>query len=250
MLIARRVRELKVYSEIHPFNVDLSFIRKFRPSGIILSGGPASVYEEGAPSLPEEVLSLGIPVLGICYGMQVLAKLLGGKGGKWTDGKCGIANLRGEGGDPLFLGIEELRHNMTIQVWMSHGDRIVELPKGFTSIARSANSPLAATSNHDKTVYGVQFHPEVAHTPKGKEILSNFLFRVRPLPLVDDALLRGDERPEDPRDGRERERRPRTLRWSGLFRGRRSPSQGAGGSAHLHLHEQRPAAQGGGRRGP
>ena len=178
MLIARRVRELKVYSEIHPFNVDLSFIRKFRPSGIILSGGPASVYEEGAPSLPEEVLSLGIPVLGICYGMQVLAKLLGGKVAKSTDREYGIANLRGEWGDPLFLGIEELRHNMTIQVWMSHGDRIVELPKGFTSIARSANSPVAAMSNHDKTVYGVQFHPEVAHTPKGKEILSNFLFRV------------------------------------------------------------------------
>ena len=178
MLIARRVRELKVYSEIHPFNVDLSFIREFRPSGIILSGGPASVYEEGAPSLPEEVLSLGIPVLGICYGMQVLAKLLGGKVAKSTDREYGIANIRGEWGDPLFLGIEELRHNMTIQVWMSHGDRIVELPKGFTSIARSANSPVAAMSNHDKTVYGVQFHPEVAHTPKGKEILSNFLFRV------------------------------------------------------------------------
>jgi len=178
MLIARRVRELKVYSEIHPFNVDLSFIRKFRPSGIILSGGPASVYEEGAPSLPEEALSLGIPVLGICYGMQVLAKLLGGKVAKSTDREYGIANIRGEWGDPLFLGIEELRHNMTIQVWMSHGDRIVELPKGFTSIARSANSPVAAMSNHDKTIYGVQFHPEVAHTPKGKEILSNFLFRV------------------------------------------------------------------------
>jgi GMP synthase (glutamine-hydrolysing) len=124
------------------------------------------------------VLSLGIPVLGICYGMQVLAKLLGGKVAKSTDREYGIASIRGDWGDPLFLGIEELRHNMTIQVWMSHGDRIVELPKGFTSIARSANSPVAAMSNHDKTVYGVQFHPEVAHTPKGKEILSNFLFRV------------------------------------------------------------------------
>ena len=178
MLIARRVRELKIYSEIHPYNAGLSFIREFRPSGIILSGGPSSVYEEGAPSLPAEVLSLGIPVLGICYGMQVVANLLGGKVAKSTDREYGIANIRGEWGDPLFLGIEEMRHNMTIQVWMSHGDRIEELPKGFTSIARSGNSPVAAMSNREKTIYGVQFHPEVAHTPKGKEILSNFLFRV------------------------------------------------------------------------
>jgi GMP synthase (glutamine-hydrolysing) len=178
MLIARRVRELKVYSEIHPYNVGVSFIREFRPSGIILSGGPASVYDEGAPVIPAEVLSLGIPVLGICYGMQLLASLLGGKVGKSADREYGIANIRGEWGDPLFLGVDELRHNMTIQVWMSHGDRIEELPKGFASIARSENSPVAAMSNLDKTLYGVQFHPEVAHTPKGKEILSNFLFRV------------------------------------------------------------------------
>jgi GMP synthase (glutamine-hydrolysing) len=178
MLIARRVRELKVYSEIHPYNVPLSFIREFRPSGIILSGGPASVYEENAPSVSAEVLAQGIPVLGICYGMQMLAALLGGKVAKSSDREYGIANIRGEWGDPLFLGIEEFRHNMTIQVWMSHGDRIVELPKGFSSIARSGNSPVAAMSNEEKTLYGVQFHPEVAHTPKGKEILSNFLFRV------------------------------------------------------------------------
>jgi GMP synthase (glutamine-hydrolysing) len=178
MLIARRVRELKVYSEIHPYNADLSFIRDFRPAGIILSGGPASVYEEGAPTVSPEVLTLGIPVLGICYGMQLLASLLGGKVAKSTSREYGIANIRGEWGDPLFLGIEEFRHNMTIQVWMSHGDRIERLPKGFAPIARSGNSPVAAMSNHEKTVYGVQFHPEVAHTPKGKEILSNFLFRV------------------------------------------------------------------------
>ena len=178
MLIARRVRELKVYSEIHPYNVGVPFIREFRPSGIILSGGPASVYEEGAPAIPADVLSLGIPVLGICYGMQLLASLLGGKVGKSAEREYGIANFRGEWGDPLFLGIDEFRHNMTIQVWMSHGDRIEELPAGFTSIARSGSSPVAAMSNHDKTLYGVQFHPEVAHTPKGKEILSNFLFRV------------------------------------------------------------------------
>jgi GMP synthase (glutamine-hydrolysing) len=178
MLIARRVRELKVYSEIHRYNVGLPFLREFRPSGIILSGGPASVYEEGAPAIPAEVLSLGVPVLGICYGMQLIASLLGGKVARSESREYGIANIRGEWGDPLFLGIEEFRHNMTIQVWMSHGDRIEQLPKGFTPIARSANSPVAAMSNRDKTIYGVQFHPEVAHTPKGKEILANFLFRV------------------------------------------------------------------------
>ncbi|MBI5342770.1 MAG: glutamine-hydrolyzing GMP synthase, partial [Deltaproteobacteria bacterium] len=178
MLIARRVRELKVYSEIHPFNVSASFIREFRPSGIILSGGPASVYEEDAPIVSAEVLSLGVPVLGICYGMQVIALLMGGKVAKSSNREYGTANIRGEWGDPLFLGIEEFRHNMTIQVWMSHGDRIEELPKGFAPIARSGNSPVAAMSNEAKTIYGVQFHPEVAHTPKGKEILANFLFRI------------------------------------------------------------------------
>lgn len=178
MLIARRVRELKVYSEIHPFNVSASFIREFRPSGIILSGGPASVYEDDAPIVSAEILSLGVPVLGICYGMQVIALLLGGKVAKSSNREYGTANIRGEWGDPLFLGIEEFRHNMTIQVWMSHGDRIEELPKGFSPIARSGNSPVAAMSNEAKTIYGVQFHPEVAHTPKGKEILANFLFRI------------------------------------------------------------------------
>ena len=178
MLIARRVRELKVYSEIHPYNVGIPFIKEFSPSGIVFSGGPASVYDEDAPKVPAEVLDLGVPVLGICYGMQLIASLLGGKVAKSADREYGIANLHGEWGDPLFLGIDELRHHMTIQVWMSHGDRIEELPKGFASIARSPGSPVAAMSNTGKTVYGVQFHPEVAHTPKGKEILSNFLFRV------------------------------------------------------------------------
>ncbi|MGE5188626.1 MAG: glutamine-hydrolyzing GMP synthase [Gemmatimonadota bacterium] len=178
MLIARRIRELKVYCEIHPYNVGTDFIRSFRPAGIVLSGGPASVYEEGAPRIPREVLELGIPVLGICYGMQLIADLMGGKVAKAAGREYGFANIGGEWGDPLFLGIEELRHHMTVQVWMSHGDRIEELPPGFASIARSPNSPVAAMSNAGRTIYGVQFHPEVAHTPKGREILANFLFRV------------------------------------------------------------------------
>ena len=178
MLIARRIRELKVYCEIHPYSVGTEFVRDFRPDGIVLSGGPASVYGEGAPRIPREILDMGVPVLGICYGMQLIADLLGGKVGKAGDREYGFASIRGQWGDPLFLGIEEFRHNMTIQVWMSHGDRIEEIPKGFDSIARSENSPVAAMTDETRRIYGVQFHPEVAHTPKGKEILANFLFRV------------------------------------------------------------------------
>ncbi|HEY5995881.1 MAG TPA: glutamine-hydrolyzing GMP synthase, partial [Candidatus Deferrimicrobiaceae bacterium] len=179
MLIARRVRELKVYSEIHPCTVGVDFIKAFSPSGIILSGGPASVYEEGAPTISKEVFSLGIPVLGICYGMQLITHLMGGKVARADSREYGFANIRGEWGSPLFLGIDEFRNdNAPIQVWMSHGDRIDALPPGFTSIARSDNSPVAAISNADRTIYGVQFHPEVAHSLRGKEILSNFLFRV------------------------------------------------------------------------
>jgi GMP synthase (glutamine-hydrolysing) len=178
MLIARRIRELKVYCEIHPYSVGTAFVRNFRPDGIILSGGPASVYGEGAPRIPREILDMGVPVLGICYGMQLIADLLGGKVGKAGDREYGFASIRGQWGDPLFLGIEEFRHNMTIQVWMSHGDRIEEMPKGFASIARSENSPVAVMTDETRRIYGVQFHPEVAHTPKGKEILANFLFRI------------------------------------------------------------------------
>jgi GMP synthase (glutamine-hydrolysing) len=178
MLIARRIRELKVYCEIHPYNVGTEFVRDFRPDGIVLSGGPASVYGEGAPRISKDILTMGVPVLGICYGMQLIADLMGGKVAKTADREYGFANIRGQWGDPLFLGIEEFRHNMTIQVWMSHGDRIEKMPKGFASIALSENSPVAAMTDETRRLYGVQFHPEVVHTPKGKEILSNFLFRV------------------------------------------------------------------------
>ncbi|MGB3399834.1 MAG: glutamine-hydrolyzing GMP synthase [Candidatus Deferrimicrobiaceae bacterium] len=178
MLIARRVREQKVYCEIHPCNVGTEFVREFDPDGIILSGGPASVYGEGAPRISRDILTMEVPVLGICFGMQLIAELLGGKVAKAADREYGFANIRGQWGDPLFLGIEEFRHNMTIQVWMSHGDRIEEMPKGFTSIAHSENSPVAAMTDDAHRIYGVQFHPEVAHTPRGKEILANFLFRI------------------------------------------------------------------------
>jgi GMP synthase (glutamine-hydrolysing) len=167
-----------VYCEIHPCNVGTEFVREFEPDGIILSGGPASVYGEGAPRISRDILTMEVPVLGICFGMQLIADLLGGKVAKAADREYGFANIRGEWGDPLFLGIEEFRHDMTIQVWMSHGDRIEEMPKGFTSIAHSENSPVAAMTDDARRIYGVQFHPEVAHTPRGKEILANFLFRI------------------------------------------------------------------------
>jgi len=153
-------------------------VRDFAPAGIILSGGPSSVYDADAPRISREVLELGVPVLGICYGMQLIADLLGGKVGRSEEREYGVARIRGQWGSPLFLGIEEFRHEMEIPVWMSHGDRIDELPKGFSSIARSGNSPIAAMSNHQGTIFGVQFHPEVVHTPRGTEILANFLFRV------------------------------------------------------------------------
>ncbi|MEW6721003.1 MAG: glutamine-hydrolyzing GMP synthase [Thermodesulfobacteriota bacterium] len=178
MLIARRVRELRVYSEIHPFNVGIDFIRSFDPAGIILSGGPSSVYDADAPRVSRETLELGVPVLGICYGMQLIADLLGGEVGRSKEREYGTASIHGQWGSPLFLGIEEFRHNMGIPVWMSHGDRIDRLPEGFTAIASSGNSPVAAMSNREGTVFGVQFHPEVVHTPRGKEIISNFLFRI------------------------------------------------------------------------
>src|SRR5512141_1763155 len=178
MLSARRVREQRVYSEIRPFNVDTEFVRNFAPAGIILSGGPSSVYDADAPRISREVLELGIPVLGICYGMQLVADLLGGKVGRSENREYGVARIRGQWGSPLFLGIEEFRHDMEIPVWMSHGDRIDELPERFSVIARSESTPVAAMSNRDGTIFGVQFHPEVVHTPRGTEILANFLFRV------------------------------------------------------------------------
>jgi GMP synthase (glutamine-hydrolysing) len=172
-LIARRVRELNVYCEIHPFNRSLSFVRNFNPKGIILSGGPASVYDEGAPRIDAELLTLNVPVLGICYGMQVLTLRLGGavaRAGRREYGRASIAIVEKS---PLFDGLEE-----TLDVWMSHGDRIEALPAGFVTIANSQNSPHAAIQHKAKSIFGVQFHPEVVHTPRGKEILRNFVYRV------------------------------------------------------------------------
>ncbi|HPD61328.1 MAG TPA: glutamine-hydrolyzing GMP synthase [Thermodesulfobacteriota bacterium] len=172
-LIARRVRELKVYCEIHPFNRSLEFIKKFNPQGIILSGGPASVYDKSAPSLARGVLDLNIPILGICYGMQILTHSLHGVVTKASKREYGRAVLKVKNESLLFQGLEEQQ-----QAWMSHGDKIEKLPAGFITIAYSDNSPHAAIQHYKKPFYGVQFHPEVIHTPKGSDILRNFAFRI------------------------------------------------------------------------
>jgi GMP synthase (glutamine-hydrolysing) len=176
-LIARRVREARVYSEIHPYNVGIQFIRKFKPSAIILSGGPSSVFDSGAPKITKSLFSIGVPILGICYGMQLTTKVLGGVVEKSKKREYGGAKLIIDSNSDLFSGIK----SKSIKVWMSHGDRLEALPKGFTSIAHSSNSHHCAMRNAKLKIYGVQFHPEVVHTPAGVKIISNFLFKISKL---------------------------------------------------------------------
>jgi GMP synthase (glutamine-hydrolysing) len=172
-LIARRVRELKVYCEIHPHLMPLDEIRQFAPQGIILSGGPKSVYEPDAPSLDPEVLELGVPVLGICYGIQLLSHLLGGKVIPAQAREYGRKTFTVSNFDDLFHGL-----NASESVWMSHGDLVEQVPPGFEVIGASDTCPVGAVRNVERRLYGVQFHPEVKHTPKGLEVLRNFLFRI------------------------------------------------------------------------
>ncbi len=182
-LIARRVRELKVYCEIHPCTEPLERIKGFAPRGIILSGGPASVTEEGAPLVPKGLFDIDVPFLGICYGMQLFTHLMGGKVGKAERREYGHAMLQIDDNSDLFNGFETGEQNLN-KVWMSHGDRIEAPPPGFVPIAHTENSPVAAMKDKGGRFYAVQFHPEVVHTPRGTEILENFLFRIchlRPL---------------------------------------------------------------------
>jgi GMP synthase (glutamine-hydrolysing) len=173
-LIARRVREAHVYCELFPWNAPPEQVLALRPKGIILSGGPASVYEPGAPTLPNYVLENGRPVLGICYGMQLLAHNLDGQVAPATEREYGPAELTVVAPDsPLFAHLSS-----PLAVWMSHGDRIETLPSGFSVLATTDNSPLAAMGHPARGLYGVQFHPEVTHTPRGQEILSNFIHHI------------------------------------------------------------------------
>ncbi|HNX58341.1 MAG TPA: glutamine-hydrolyzing GMP synthase, partial [Spirochaetota bacterium] len=172
-LIARRIRELEVYAEIIPYFHSIEDIRKENPSAIILSGGPSSIYDEGAPRCAKEIFDLGVPVLGICYGLYLVVDAYGGKAEGSTHKEYGRAVIDIKTESPLFKGLGPKE-----TVWMSHGDRVTKLPDGFELVASSENAALAAVQNVEKRVYGIQFHPEVFHSEHGKEVLSNFLFNI------------------------------------------------------------------------
>jgi GMP synthase (glutamine-hydrolysing) len=174
-LIARRVRESKVYCEIHPFNVALDKIEALKPDGIILSGGPASVYQENAPRVQDDIFKLRVPFLGICYGMGMINLAFGGAAAHAERREYGPAELIIDSDADLFCGFAK---NDLVRVWMSHGDKMTSIPKSWQVLAHSGNSPIAAFADPDRRLLGVQFHPEVAHTPRGKEILDNFVFRI------------------------------------------------------------------------
>jgi len=170
-LIARRVREMQVYCELFPWDAPFEAVQALQPKGYILSGGPSSVYETGAPAIPAYVLDSGLPILGICYGMQTLTYALGGKVASSQEREYGPAQIETVCVNPLLAMGQQ-------PVWMSHGDRIEEPPPGFTVLARSANSPIAAIGDLEHKRFGLQFHPEVRHTPGGKDILRHFVLEV------------------------------------------------------------------------
>ena len=175
-LIARRVREAGVYSEVYPCTSAIEKIRGFAPKGIILSGGPASVYEHAAPTVDKAVFDLGVPILGICYGEQLICDLLGGRVTPGTTREFGRAEIEITSANALFEGVwqKASRH----PVWMSHGDKVDALPEGFSVTAKSDGAPYAAIANESRRIYAVQFHPEVAHTPDGAKLLANFVRRI------------------------------------------------------------------------
>ena len=177
-LIARRVREAGVYCELHPNDVTEQFVRDFAPAGIILSGGPSSVYEEETPRAPDVVFALGVPVLGICYGMQTMAAQLGGQVESAAKREFGYAEIRARGHTALLRDIQDRANDEghgLLDVWMSHGDKVTQLPPGFKVMASNAATPIAAMADEDRRFYGVQFHPEVTHTLQGKNILNRFV---------------------------------------------------------------------------
>ncbi|SHJ38633.1 glutamine-hydrolyzing GMP synthase [Desulfofundulus thermosubterraneus] len=172
-LIARRIRELKVFCEMLPYTTPLDEIKRHHPRGIVFSGGPASVYQPGAPTVDPAIYDLGIPILGICYGMQLMTRQLGGVVTRAEHHEYGKTALEILDTHDLFCGFEPIE-----QCWMSHGDRVEAPPPGFTVIARTKLAPVAAMANRERRLYAVQFHPEVIHTPKGQDILRHFLYDV------------------------------------------------------------------------
>ncbi len=174
-LIARRIRESQVYCEIHPFSMKISDIKAFSPRGIVLSGGPSSIYDNKAPMADKAIFQLNVPILGICYGMQFLTHALGGVVAKALEREYGSAVISILDDKDFFHGLGGGEGEV---VWMSHGDRIEKMPPGFVTLASSKNSPVAAMADESRKIFGVQFHPEVVHTPKGTKMLQNFLFHV------------------------------------------------------------------------
>ena len=172
-LIARRVREAGVYSEMYAYDMSEEDIRAFNPNGIILSGGPESVHEEGSPRAPQLVFELGVPVLGICYGLQTMSEQLGGKVEPGTVHEFGYAAVDVLVRDQLLGDLND--GDDKLNVWMSHGDKVSVIPEGFSVTASTPSCPFAAVSDETRRFYGVQFHPEVTHTAKGAELLSNFV---------------------------------------------------------------------------
>src|SRR5436309_6415188 len=172
-VIARRIRELQVYSEVVPFDLPAAEIKNLNPNGIVLSGGPASVYDKGAPQIDPGIFSLGIPVLGICYGLMQMARHLGGQVVFTGRREYGAGMLHITNGSQLFDGLGN-----QLDVWNSHGDEVTSLPKGFIAAGTTESSNFAAVEDRQRKLYGLQFHPEVAHTPRGKEILQNFVYHI------------------------------------------------------------------------
>ena len=174
-LIARRIRESKVYCEIHPFSVAIDKIKALNPKGIILSGGPASVYQDNAPKVSAALFDMPVPFLGICYGMGLVNLQFGGAAERADRREYGPAELIVDNDSDLFHGFAK---SATTQVWMSHGDKMTSFPEGWDILAHSSNSPIASFADPSRRFFGLQFHPEVAHTARGREVLDNFVFRI------------------------------------------------------------------------
>ncbi|MBD1573620.1 glutamine-hydrolyzing GMP synthase [Vibrio sp. S17_S38] len=199
-LIARRIREIGVYCELWSWDVEESDIREFNPDGIILSGGPESVTEANSPRAPEYVFNAGVPVFGICYGMQTMSEQLGGKVAGSNEREFGYAQVKMVEDCALFANIEDAISEdgkPLLDVWMSHGDKVVEIPSGFTKVAQTDTCPYAAMANDEKRFYGVQFHPEVTHTRQGLRMLENFVLNIcgcsklwTPSSIIEDSIVR------------------------------------------------------------
>ncbi|WP_025769621.1 glutamine-hydrolyzing GMP synthase [Thioalkalivibrio sp. HK1] len=203
-LIARRVREARIYCEIHPYHIDPATLRALAPKGIILSGGPESVHDSDAPRLPEGIFDLQVPILGICYGMQAMAARFEGEVESASHREFGHAEVRAHGHSRLLEGIEDRtgpQGQGLLDVWMSHGDRVISLPPDFRRIASTANAPIAGIASESGDLYGLQFHPEVTHTPQGAAIIARFVHDIcgcnrhwTPDAIIDDAVTKVQER--------------------------------------------------------